>query len=163
MPFSQGPHWSHGGGQSWTTRWTPELVVAAPDPLIGYATYIEQILGVGFPTKKDLIVLRKRVNEIFQHYPQANWFTMCRLVSWLKKKKRKFVRVYCVVDNFREAMAAGALPELTAGATGELRDYIYKLLETETDPVWRKRFLACPDDVSRRAVLERYRNRGPAA
>lgn len=159
MTFSQGPNWSHLSGQSWTTRWTPELVVAAPDPVIGYANYIEQVLGVGFPTKKDLIILRHRVKQILDYYPQANWYTLCRLVAWLKKKKRKFVRVYCVVDNFREAMAAGALPELTAGATGELREYIYKLLESESDPLWRKRLIACHDDISRRAVLERYRNR----
>lgn len=161
MTFSQGPHWSHGSGQSWTTRWTPELVVAAPDPLIGYANYIEQLLGVGFPTKRDLIILRKRVNEILAYYPQANWYTLCRLVSWLKSKKRKFVRVYCVVDNFREAMAAGALPELTANDSS-LQDFVYRLLETETDPLWRKRLLACPDDASRSAVLERYQARGQA-
>lgn len=162
MTFAAGPHWSHLHGQSWTTTWTPEKVVAAPDSLVAFANYIEQLLGVGFPTKKDLIILRRRVNELLGYYPEADYHTMCRLVKWLKAKKQKFARVYCVVDHFREAMAAGALPELTGRSTN-LRDHIYDLLATETDARWRKRFLACPDDVSRRLVLDQYQSRDTAA
>lgn len=164
MAISFGPDWSHLSGQSWaTTNWTPEMVVAAPDPVIGLANYIEQILGVGFPTKNDLLILRRRVNEIFEHYPKANYQTMCRIVQYNKQIKRKFARVYTVIDSFREAKAAGWLPELTSPHDEDLRDRILKILLVETDREWRARFLACPDDEARRFVLAEYDARDLAA
>jgi hypothetical protein len=161
MAFAAGPDWSHLSGQSWLTTWTPEKVIAAPDPVIGLANYIEQILGVGFPTKKDLLILRVRINEIFAHYPNADYRTMCRIVQFNKRKKRKFARVYTVIDSFREAKMAGWLPELTR-PTGDCKERIARILETETDPDWRARFLTCPDDDSRRFVLNEYEGRDAA-
>lgn len=162
MAFAAGPDWSHLSGQSWLATWTPEKVIAAPDPVIGLANYIEQILGVGFPTKKDLTILRKRINEIFARYPHADYQTMCRIVQFNKRKKRKFTRVYTVIDSFRDAMVAGWLPELTRPG-GDIKARIARILETETCPDWRARFLTCPDDDSRQFVLDEYEGRDAAA
>jgi hypothetical protein len=155
MTFAAGPNWSHRSGQGWVTTWTPDMVVAAPDPLIGFANYIEQVLGVGFPTKKDLLILRARVNELFERYPQATFHTMCNVVRFNKSEKRKFARVYTVVDSFREAMMEGWLPELSR-APQTLEQRITRILEIETDPRWRARILCCLDDGSRLHVLEQW-------
>lgn len=163
MIIPSGPDWSHQSGQSWaTTTWTVDKVLAAPDPLIGFANYMEQILGVGFPTVKDLTILRKRVHEIFDRYPKADFRTMCRLVQYNKNKKKKFTKVYAVTGSFRDAMAAGWLPELTNENDENLREDVLRILKTETDPDWRGRLLACPDDDSRRFVITEYKNRNAA-
>lgn len=159
MTFAAGPNWSHGSGQSWVTAWTPDKVVAAPDPVIGVANYIEYLLGVGFPTKKDLILLRKRINEIFSHYPKANYYTICRIVMFNKRSKRKFARVYTVMDSFRDAMVAGELPELVSHHDESLAVRIGRFLGIETDRRWRSRLLACPDDDARRHVLDEWEQR----
>lgn len=162
MAMSYGPDWSHLSGQSWaTTSWTPEKVLAAPDPVIALANYIEQALGVGFPTMKDLKILRKRCNEIFDHYPRADYRTMCRVVQYNKKRKRKFARVYTVIDSFREAKMAGFLPELDAQA--DVRARVAEILKTERDPEWRARFLTAPDDGARQFILDEYEGREDAA
>lgn len=164
MSLSFGPDWSHLSGQHWaSTSWTVDKVLAAPDPVIGLANYIEQILGVGFPTKKDITILRKRCNEIFERYPRADYRTICRVVQYNKRKKRKFARVYTVIDSFRFAMADGWLPELTRTSDENLRDRITEILKVERDPDWRARFLAAPDDNARRFVLDEYEARDAAA
>lgn len=154
MRLTSGPDWSHRTGQAFLTTWTPELVAAAPDPVVGLSNYMEQILGVGFPTQKDLLVLRKRIKEIFQHYPAADYHTLCRLVRYNKSIKRRFSRVYTVMDSFREAMAAGWLPELTNATSETAETHIRRILETETDPRWRARLLACRDDSARHHMIE---------
>lgn len=161
MTLAAGPDWSHRSGQSWLATWTPDKVIAAPDPVIGLASYIEQILGVGFPTIKDLTILRKRCNEVFAHYPRADYRTMCRLVQYNKQKRRKFARVYTVIDSFREAMKDGWLPELSR--SGDLKERIAGILTSETDPNWRARFLMATDDGARQSALDDYERRNEAA
>lgn len=164
MALSFGPDWSHLSGQPWgATNWTPEMVLAAPDPVIGLANYIEQLLGVGFPTLKDITILRKRIDEIFAHYPKATYMTMCRVVQYNKKRKRKFTRVYCAVDSFRNAMADGWLPECVWHGDEDLKVRIVDILKVERDPDWRARFICAPDDDSRRFVLNEYEERDAAA
>jgi hypothetical protein len=154
LRLSAGPNWSHLSGQGWVTDWTPDKVAAAPDPLIAFSNYIEQALGVGFPTKKDLIILRRRVNELFKRYPKADYYTLCRLVAYQRSRHRRFVRVYTVLDSFRDAMAAGALPELRRdNGNGAVEERLQTILANESCPRWRARLLACPDDESRRAVI----------
>ena len=159
--LTAGPDWSHRSGQSWLTNWTPEKVAEAPDPIIALSAYIEQALGVAFPTKKDITILRKRVYEILDRYPRADFYTLCKVVAFNRQRRRRFARVYTVVDSFREAMAAGWLPELTVETC--LKERVQEILTHETDPDWRARLISCPDDEARQVIINEWEQRAKAA
>jgi hypothetical protein len=107
---------SHDTGQSHLTAWTPELVAAAPDPVRAFALYAQQVLGVPFYTTKDLVLLRQRVNDVFNRCPQATYYTLCRVVAWARRKRIRKPRVYMIIDLVPEATAAAP-----AGASSPTR------------------------------------------
>lgn len=153
---------SHGAlgwktGQGWTTTWTPDLVARAPDPVLAWSEYVQQVLGVPFPTVQDQKILRKQVRELFDRYPRADWYTMCRLVQWCKNRKKRDARVWLVLARFRAAWVAGALPELDPTMTDStVEARIVGALEAERDPIWRRRLLGCVGPQARRATIDAW-------
>lgn len=140
-------------GYSPTRRLTERDV---KDPL-DFAEYTQQVLGVPFPTIKDTVILRKKIKEFFAAYPQADYTTLCRIVTWARQHRKRPPRTFMVVDLFREAWAGRALPELDQSpADVELARGIHKALEIETDPQWRRR-LRRASGSGRREVFEEWR------
>lgn len=145
---------SHSVGQGHLTTWTPEMVATAPDPTRAFALYAQQVLGVPFATAKDLVVLRQRVNDVFARLPQANYFTLCRVVGWALRKRVRRARVYQVIDLVPEAWADRALPELDEPVRDErVEQRIADALHVENDPSWRRRLIGAMGSTSRNRVL----------
>lgn len=134
--------------------WTPDLVQAAPDQTRAFAEYIQQTLGVPWPTAKDMTILRKKCNEFFGHYPDLDYRSLCRVVVYCRTRKRRPPRMWMVVDEFRKAWSAGALPELDPVYREDenLDEKINAALATEQDPVWRRRLLLAQGPSARREV-----------
>lgn len=145
-------------GQGWLTTWTPEMVATAPDPYLAFADYVQQRLGVPWPTQKDQTILRAKINELFAHYPRADWFSLCRLVQWCKTRNKRDTRVWMVLNHFRAAWTAGALPEMDAHHTdSDLDQHITGALDHETDPHWRRRLLVAIGTTARQAAFNDWK------
>lgn len=137
---------------------TPDDVQNAPEkerPKL-FADYVQQTLGTPWPTMKDMIVLRKKINEIFEHHPNANYHTLCRIVIFSRSRKRRFERVWGVLGDFRWAFKAGVLTELdpTYQTDGHYAPLVQRALEDEKDPVWRKRLLMAGAQQQESVYLE---------
>lgn len=132
-------------------NWTPDKVAGADDPAMAFADYCQQTLGVPWPTIKDQTILRKKIREFFEHYPQADYYTLCRIVEFARTRRRRYGRVWAVVEGFRDAFEAGFLKELDPRANTDLdlEVRIELALEKESDPEWRRR-LICASGVSAR-------------
>lgn len=132
-------------------------MAAAPDPIVALSNYMQQTLGIAFPSMSDLAGIRKIANEIAKTYPQASTNTLCRVVMYAKSRKRRPTKGSQVMGMWREAMAAGYLNELDPNSDQGLIDSIYRILETETDERWRNRLLCCLDNDSRRLAIADWR------
>jgi hypothetical protein len=146
--------------QSVLKTWTPDAVQNAKDPAKAFAEYAQQSLGVPWPSYKDLILLRKKANEFFGHYPDADWRTLCRVVSWAANRKRRYARVWALVDDFRKAYRDGALPELDPGVvrhSQSVQEMVDQALSAETDDVWRTRLLLANGRMQQEEVLASWR------
>lgn len=147
-------------GQGWLTIWTPEMVAVAPDPVLAWSEYAQQVLGVPWPTIRDQAILRHKIRELFDHYPRADWYSLCRLVQWCKGRGKRDTRVWLVLDRFRSAWCAGALPELDPQRTEvDVEARIERALEDEADPTWRRRLLGAMGTVARRAAIDEWEGR----
>jgi hypothetical protein len=159
-----GPQCAHQTGQPWITTWTPDKVAAAPDPVVGLASYAQQVLGIPFPRVSDITAARKHINELFNRYPTADYHTLCRVVRYAKSQRRRFTMLTTVVCLWRDAMGAGKLNELDPSNDFALLEQINRILEIETDERWRTRLLCCLDNDSRRLAISDWRTlRGPIA
>lgn len=144
-------------GGSWLTHWTPELVQTAEDPPLAFASYVQQTAGCPWPTLKDQSILRRKCKDFFKQYPDATWFTLCRVVDWVKGQRKRHARVWMYVDRFRDCWAAGQLPELDYGAVDtDLEVAIEKALQTETREGWRARLIGTTGPESRKKVYEEW-------
>lgn len=142
----------------WTTVWTPERVQEADDPNKAFANYVQQTLGVPYPTIKDMTILRKKTKLFFQNVPDADWKTLCKVVQWAKARKRRPPRVFMVVEMFRDAWAAGYLPELDRHARVDetVEAGIERALAVETRPEWRARLLGASGVTARAAAFAEW-------
>lgn len=152
-----GPQCSHRAGAAWLTTWTPDKVAAAPDPIVALGNYMQQTLGIAFPSIQDIAGMRKIANDIAANYPGASTNTLCRVVQYAKSRRRRPMKGSQVMGMWREAMAAGYLSELDPNNDQALMDTIYTILETETDERWRSRLLCCLDNDSRRLAIADWR------
>lgn len=152
------------GGNGWLTTWTPQLVVDAPDPVVAFANYVQQKIGVPWPTLQDMKILRGKIKEFFSHYPKATFHTLCRIVDWARARRRRFDRVWKVVEAFRLAWVDGALPELNPSDRDDsVEARIAAALEAETDQVWRQWLIGAEGTKARREVVEDWEDQRKAA
>lgn len=138
--------------------WTPDLVQAAPDPTRAFAEYIQQTLGVPWPTVRDMAILRKKCNDFFDHYPNLDYRTLCRVVIYCRNRKRRPARMWMVVEEFRKAWSSGALPELEPSTQQDdgLEEKIIAAIQTEQDPVWRRRLMLAQGVAARQEVYQSW-------
>jgi hypothetical protein len=125
----------------------PEDVVDADT----FSNYVRQVFGTpGNIT--DLVVLRKKLKEYQNTWPNADWNALLRTVDWAKARRKRPAHCYYIVDWVRYAWADGYLPELDAKPVDEaLEDAIREALQVETDPEWRRR-LAGSEGRARKEV-----------
>jgi hypothetical protein len=138
---------------------TPDLVQAAADQPAAFADYVQQTIGVPWPTIRDMKILRSKIDGFFTLYPHTDYRTLCRIVMFMQSRKRRVPRTWMVVEEFRKAWAAGQLPELDPD---NMRDEttvlsISDALTTEHDPVWRRRLLLAQGASAQQEVLAAWR------
>lgn len=136
--------------------WTPEDVAHADDPYKAFCSYVQQSVGIPYPTGKDIAIVRKKAKDFFEMYPAADWFTLCRIAQWAKSRKKRPPRIWMLIDKHRDAWAAGVIPEISYNAVPEDIDVeagIAKALDQETRPGWRRRLTMARGPEFRKGVL----------
>lgn len=126
---------------------------------MSFAAYAQQKLGTPYPTGKSIAMLKKSLNEFFEHYPQADYLTMCRVVEWARAKKKRYPHANQLVYAFRYAYADGYLPELdpnTEVVDEDLEAQIEAALRDERDEGWRHRLITAAGPTARREVFEAW-------
>jgi hypothetical protein len=118
--------------------------------------YIMQQVGIGHVTAKDGAIFRKKVKEMFEHYPTADWQTLVRTAQWAKARRRRFAHLYQLVEAVRYAYEDGYLPELDPNNQGDVDEQIQSVLRREQDPNWRRRLLVAQGMQAKVAVLEMW-------
>ena len=145
---------SHDTGQGWLGRLSPERVANAPDPITAFDRYAQQVTGVPWGTSKDIATLRRKIKVVFERYPQANYYSLCRVLHWANGKDIRRPRSYMYVDLFRDCWAAKGLPELNEPAPNpHIEQRMYEALRVEQDPSWRRRLIGAVGFASRNRVL----------
>lgn len=154
---------------SFYSTWTPAKVQQAADVKAtegppAFAEYCQQELGVGYATIKDMAILRRKIKEFFEHYPGTDYYTLCRVVAWCKQRKKRFTRVWAIVEAARDAMYSGALPELVGDPVDQdLEGEIERALEREDRPAWRRRLMGAAGQEAREQALKEWRDDVAAA
>lgn len=124
--------------------------------------FIQQQLGVGYVTNNDQAIYRRKLKELFEHEPRATWATMISTVEWAKTRRKRFSRLYQVIESVRYAYEDGFLPELDTDTETLLDEQIREVLQTEDDPNWRRKLLVAQGSTAKSAMLDMwYRNRQP--
>lgn len=139
-------------------------MVSAPDPVVAFAEYVQQKLGVPWPTQKDFTILRHKITEFFEHYPKCTYYTLCRVVEWARSRRRRYDRVWKVIDAFRYAWIDGVLPELDPDQTDDnVEARINAALTVETSTWWRRCLLGATGATARRQIIEEWEAKKGAA
>lgn len=135
----------------------------APDPVVAFAEFTQQKLGVPWPTQKDMNILRAKINEFFEHYPKLSYYTLCRVVEWCRQRHRRYDRVWKVIGAFRYAYVDGVLPELAPDQMEEpVEQRIAAALAVETGERWRRALIGAEGTEARRQVIAEWEaKRGP--
>lgn len=122
-----------------------------------FARYCQQVVGTPMPDSKAWGPLGARVKAFFIEYPQADWYTLCRIAQWCRNHKLRARTTVGLVGCFRSAWSDGAIPELDpANLDLELEREIERALEIEMDDSWRRRLYLARGTEARRAALEEW-------
>lgn len=121
------------------------------------AKFCQQQVGCGYVTGKDLGIFKKKVNELFDHYPAADWQTIVRTAEWAKARRRRFAHLFQLVEAVRYAYEDGYLPELDPRNQADVDDQIREALRDELDPDWRRRLMIAQGMQAKSMVLEQWR------
>lgn len=118
--------------------------------------FVMQQVGIGYVTQKDTAVFRKKVKELFENYPGADWQTIVRTAEWAKARRRRYAHLFQLVEAVRYAYEDGYLPELDRNNTENIDEQIRDVLRTEDDPAWRRRLMVAQGMQAKMAVLEMW-------
>lgn len=135
-----------------------DIVIADVVDCKTWGGFAQQTCGTPYPTFKYVAKATKRVKEMFELYPNADWQTMARVAIWARAKKRRFATLYGLASSWRYAWKDGFLPELDAPThvDEETEAAIAKALLTETSPIWRERLIAAEGKKARRQIYEAW-------
>jgi hypothetical protein len=125
--------------------------------LANYACYTT---GIPYPANRDIAKAQKQCKLILDEYPQLTWQSLCKVADWSRAKKRRFARMHTLFSQFRDAYAAGYLPELdpnTYEAGDEVETGIVEALQVETDDYWRSVLLRSSGPDARQRVFYAWR------
>lgn len=148
----------------WLKVWTADEVQNQNNTLEkskAYASYLQQRLGLPFPTLKDQAILRSKAKAIFDQYPEADWKTLCKVADYCKARKQRPPRAWMVIDLYREAWAAGFAPELGFNyvpPAPEVDSELAEILQHEHRSGWRRRLLMAQGPQAKREVLAEWKN-----
>ena len=139
-------------------NWTPDEVQNADDQAKAFCNYLQQAVGVPMPTGNDIALVRKKAKDFFDAYPHTDWRTLCRVGLWCRARKRRPPRPWMVIDKYRDAWAAGYIPELnqTDRVEDVIEEGITKALQVEQREGWRRRLLMARGAESRRKVFTEW-------
>lgn len=147
-------------------RWdsiTPEQISKEPkfqEQLRLYARYCQQLVGTPMPEYTKWPILARRIKAFWIEYPQADWYTLCRIAQWCSTHKVRPRTTVGLVGCFRSAWADGALSELDPQSIDmEVERKIERALETEEDDDWRTRLLLARGIEARRKLIEEWDER----
>lgn len=118
--------------------------------------FIKQQVGIGYITAKDGAIFRKKVNEMFEHYPGSSWQTLVRTAEWAKSRRKRYSRLYELVEAVRYAYQDGFLPELDPRNAETVDAEIREALLRERDPQWRRRLLVAQGMQAKLSVLQQW-------
>lgn len=123
-----------------------------------FARYVQQRLGVPYPTAKNLVILNKAIKSFFEEYPHLGYESLCNLVDWAKARNKRFADTYVLVNMYRFAWQDGFLPELDpidfeAQSFQEKEDF---LLDRESDPYWRNKIMDAQTVDAKQAIYEAW-------
>lgn len=146
-------------------RWdviTPEDVASAKsyaEQLRIFARYCQQVVGTPLPPSRQAwAALGQRVKAFFIEYPQADWYTLCRIAQWCRNRKLRIRTTTGLIGCFRSAWADGALPELDPQNLDlDLEREIERALSEESREEWRRRLIVARGTKARRAALEEWK------
>jgi crossover junction endodeoxyribonuclease RusA len=121
-----------------------------------FARYCQQTVGTPMPQAEKWPALAKRVKAFFIEYPQADWYTLCRVAQWCRTHNVRPRTTVGLVSCFNSAWQDGAIPELDPHNWDiEVEHRIERALQIEKDEDWRSRlFLAKGPEARRRAIEE---------
>ncbi len=109
--------------------------------------------GAPHPTSKDFATLNRKARELFANEPGTDWQTLVQVVKWCAARKKRCARIWSYVDQYRNAWADHAFDAPVVG--GSIEDRISKILDVETDPLWRSRLMKSAGE-HRETVLEEW-------
>lgn len=118
--------------------------------------FVMQQVGIGHVTTNDRAIFKRKIRELFENYPDADWRTLVRTAEWAKARRRRFARLFQLVEAVRYAYEDGYLPELDPSGTGDIDAQIREVLQEEDDPAWRRRLLVAQGMQAKLAVLEMW-------
>lgn len=124
-----------------------------------FAEYCQQKAGIPYPGYRQMPALRKTLATFFEQNPKFSYPMLCRVVDWVRARKRRVPHAHMVPSMFRYAWADGYLPELDPSeqVDDRVEAAIKAALVVETDPDWRRRLLGSRGLRARREVLEAWR------
>ncbi len=120
---------------------------------VTFCNWANATYGAPPPTQKDLAILNKKARELFETVPDTDWQTLVTVVKWCASRKRRFPRIWSYVGQYRNAWAAHVFDGPVA--QGSIEDRISKILDVETDPLWRSRLMKSVGE-HRETVLEEW-------
>lgn len=126
-----------------------------------FARYCQQEVGIPYATQANMVILRRHIKGFFEHYPQADYRTLCKLIDWAKARNKRFTAPHILVTAFRSAWKDGFLPELDPKRQNideQLEEKINKALEIETLPFWRMRLFGATGIEARRNVYTDWKD-----
>lgn len=150
-------------------RWdeiSPETVAKAKtfaESMRLYARYCQQTVGTPMPMNQMWGPLGRRIKAFMIEYPQADWYTLCRVAQWCRTHKVRPRTTVGLVGCFRSAWADGHLPELDPQHVNlEVERRIERALEEEEDETWRSRLLLARGVEARRKLIEEWESKRSA-
>ena len=123
-----------------------------------FTAFMQQAVGCPIPTKKDIAITRKKLNELQENYPDVQLGLLAQgLVEWAKTRHKRFESVWRIVACWKYAFKDGFLPDMNTVKMGELDELIEGALEIESDPRWRERLQYSIGETARSEVVEAWK------
>lgn len=139
----------------WADRVTAAEVIQEENPE-KFASFCQQETGIPYPTVKQMIDMKKQINDFFAMYPQANYGSLCGMVRWAKERRKRYATPGNLIrGGFRYAWRDGYLPELDPNyddVDENLEEKIEAALNRERDAEWRRRLIVAQTNDARREV-----------
>jgi hypothetical protein len=77
-----------------------------------FCQYAERTLGMPYTRKKDINQTRVEAHKLFEKHPTLDWRSLCRVVDWMRARKKRVDVPWKAITYFRWAWKDGVLPEL---------------------------------------------------